>query len=505
MQALPHGPIGSGFLAPPVFSATYLGPSVMAAELGGLPLVLGMTLFAGAVEVLIGLAINRLRLVVTPVLSGLTVFVVGLQLGVVGIGEFLDVGHRALPAFPLHLVVTVLTLSSCIALSIWGRGTMKLLCSLIGLLAGLGGGWLVGLVTPGEFTAAGHIAWLALPEVGPPHLRFDFGLMSALFAAGVAAALRAVGVVTTCQRINNAAWRRPDMTNIRKGVLADGFGTVASALLGAPGLNIAPSLVGISSATGATSRSIAFVSAAILTACGFSPRLAGLFLLVPQEVAGSLLVFTASFMIAGGMQIMLSRPAGTRGVYVIGVSTLLALSENVFPDYFKSLSPFARSMTSSPLALGLTAAILLTLLFRFGVRQRAQTRWSSAEGSIAAAASLVRRQAQQWKVRPELVETAAAHTGAVLAFVIEHYAHHPAGTLRAGYNGIELRVDIDYQGLPATRLPASTAGPPPAAELDDEEAAAYAGLRDFLHGLAADRIRVRQRDGRIMVRLSYAA
>ena len=125
LQALPRGPIGSGFLAPPVFSATYLGPSVMAAEIGGMRLVLGMTLFAGIVEVLVGLSLNRLRLVVTPILSGLTVFVVGLQLGVVGIGEFLDVRHEALPAFPLHFMVTVLTLSSCIALSIWGRGTLK--------------------------------------------------------------------------------------------------------------------------------------------------------------------------------------------------------------------------------------------------------------------------------------------------------------------------------------------------------------------------------------------
>src|SRR4051812_15719508 len=31
LQALPRGPVGSGFLAPPVFSATYLAPSVLAA------------------------------------------------------------------------------------------------------------------------------------------------------------------------------------------------------------------------------------------------------------------------------------------------------------------------------------------------------------------------------------------------------------------------------------------------------------------------------------------
>jgi xanthine permease XanP len=78
------------------------------------------------------------------------------------------------------------------------------------------------------------------------------------------------------------------MVNIRKGVLADEFGTIASAALGTPGLNISPSLVGISSATGATSRAIAFTSSAILLVCGLSPKLSGLFLLVPQEVAGSL-------------------------------------------------------------------------------------------------------------------------------------------------------------------------------------------------------------------------
>jgi xanthine permease XanP len=246
LQGLPRSPIGSGFLAPPVFSATYLGPSVLAAESGGMRLILGMTLFAGLVEVLFGLAIKRLRLIVTPILSGLTVFVVGLQLGVVGIGEFLDVHHAELLAFHRHLTVTVLTLSAAIALSIWGRGTMKLLCSLIGPLTGVGAGWIVGLVTPAQIAAANDMAWISIPHLTLPDYRLDSGLLPAFFAAGVAGALRAVGVVTTCQCINNAAWRRPDMGNIRKGVLADGLGTVASAALGAPGMNIAPSLVGIS-------------------------------------------------------------------------------------------------------------------------------------------------------------------------------------------------------------------------------------------------------------------
>ena len=62
LQALPRGPVGSGFLAPPLFSAVYLAPSVLAAETGGMPLVFGLTLLAGAVEVLVALALRRLQM-----------------------------------------------------------------------------------------------------------------------------------------------------------------------------------------------------------------------------------------------------------------------------------------------------------------------------------------------------------------------------------------------------------------------------------------------------------
>lgn len=76
-----------------------------------------------------------------------------------------------------------------------------------------------------------------------------------------------------------------------------------------------------------------------------------------------MLVFTASFMIAGGMEIMLSRAVDTRAIYVMGISTLLALSENVFPGYFTHLQhrgPQAGDAESRPdqrnaLLLGLRA------------------------------------------------------------------------------------------------------------------------------------------------------
>ncbi len=505
LQALPRGPIGSGFLAPPVFSAIFLAPSVLAAQIGGMPLVFGMTVFAGAVEMLVGLALRRLRFVITPVLSGLTVFIVGLELGIVGIGETLDIRHEGQPAFPSHLAVAMLTLFVPIGLSIWGRGALKLLCSLFGLALGVIGALSIGLLGPAQLAAVANAAWVAFPRPAILHVAFDLGLVPAFLAAGVAAALRTVGVITTCQRINNSGWQRPDMLNLRKGVLADGLANIIGSSIGVTGMSSGPSLVGMSGATGATSRTIGFAAAVVLLAFGFLPKVPGFFLLVPQEVAGSLLVFTASFMITGGMGVMLSRSIDTRAVYVIGISTLLALSESIFPAYFRDLPGAVRSFTSSPLALSLSAAVVLALLFRFGMRQAAATAWNDSEGAIASAIAFLREKAQGWKVTSALIETSASHAGEVIDYIVRHHSHPSKGTLRCVYNGLELRVDISYRGSPETRLPkirqlhAAVPG-----ELEDEEAAAYVGLRNFLQGLAVDRQEIKARKTDVVVRLFYA-
>jgi xanthine permease XanP len=50
LQALPNGPVGSGYLAPSVMTAVYVGPSLEAVRIGGLALMSGMTLFGGVLE-----------------------------------------------------------------------------------------------------------------------------------------------------------------------------------------------------------------------------------------------------------------------------------------------------------------------------------------------------------------------------------------------------------------------------------------------------------------------
>ena len=137
LQAMRLGPVGSGYLAAPVFSAIYLGPSLLAAHAGGLPAVFGMTLFAAPVEVALAPLLGRLRSLFPPVVSGFIVMIVGIELGMIGVRDLLAVEFRHEAGFAAHLVAAWLTLAVMVGLSVWGRGLLRLLCSTIGIAAGL--------------------------------------------------------------------------------------------------------------------------------------------------------------------------------------------------------------------------------------------------------------------------------------------------------------------------------------------------------------------------------
>jgi NCS2 family nucleobase:cation symporter-2 len=112
---------GSGYLAPPVYSAIYLGPAILAAKAGGLPAVAGMTIFAGLVEIVLSRFLTQLRVVFQPTISGFTVLVVGIQLGLVGMTHTLDVPDENSPELASHIAVAVVTVATCVGFSIWGR------------------------------------------------------------------------------------------------------------------------------------------------------------------------------------------------------------------------------------------------------------------------------------------------------------------------------------------------------------------------------------------------
>ena len=209
-----------------------------------------------------------------------------------------------------------------IALNVWGRGMVRMLCALIGLGVGyVGGGRL--RPAPGHPVGRRHDCAVDRPADASIISR---GLSTATLAlpfaiAAIAVAMKAVGTMTMCQRMNDADWVRVDMRSARRGVLADGAATMVAGAMGTVGTATSPLLrSGVASATGVGSRSVAHAAGFILLLLGLTPKLAALLAIMPRAVMVAALLFAVAFIIINGLQVMTSRLLDARRTLVIGLS-----------------------------------------------------------------------------------------------------------------------------------------------------------------------------------------
>jgi NCS2 family nucleobase:cation symporter-2 len=449
LQAVWKGPVGSGYLAPPVLSAMYLQASLTALEHGGLPLVFGMTMVAGGVESALAWVLPRLRRVFPPVVSGVIVAAVGFEVGLIGIKEVLDVNGSLGPAsFASHFVVANLTLAAMAGFSVWGRGFFRLFCALLGILVGVVAAMPLGLFTPEALKQLAGTPVFALPRFHYPGYAFDLSVLLPFLVAAIAAGLRTAGVITTSQQINDDDWVKPEMQSIRGGILADGLSCVISGFLGSAGLSSSPSSVGISKATGATSRYIALAVTAWFGFLAFFPKVAMAFLALPPAVTGAALIFTGSILLVSGIKLITSNPLDTRKTFIVGISLLLGLSRQVFPAYYQKLAPWMQPLTGSTLAIATLVAILLNLLFRLGNRRSASLTIKGEGPAWTQIEDFLQRQGKIWELKPEMLALASRSAKEAFDLIVAQTLSPGPVTLELSFDDPELSLGISYQGNP---------------------------------------------------------
>ena len=92
-----------------------------------------------------------------------------------------------------------------------------------------------------------------------------------------------------------------------------------------------------------------------------------------------------------------------------------------------------------------------------------------------------------------------------MTFLAKAHSYDPGGVLRMSFNGQYFRVVIVCVGHRLPIFPAATTAPAaPAREIENEEAAVFIGLKDFMRGLVADRKSATRRGKQVEVNLSHA-
>ncbi|BBK41654.1 transporter [Allostella vacuolata] len=365
--------VGSGFLTPAVFTAAYLPASLAAAAVGGLPLVIGMTIFAGLCEIAFSFLLYRFRALLPAEISGLAVLMIGLILALLGFRLAFGIGPTGhFPAgalAPVPVAIGLGTLAVIVALNVWGSGRLRVFAVLIGVTIAYGAAALVDAVDRDMLQAGmapGLVRLPALPFVWPA---FDPWLAPQFIVGALASALRAMGDITTCQRMNDRAWVRPDFGSIQRGVRADGLATALSGCLGSVGINTFSGSIGLAQASGVAARRVGFAIGGLFMALAFFPPVVALAAAIPPPVTGAVLLFSSTFIIASGLQIIVARLLDTRRILTVGLAIIFGVSHAAFLGFYATLPSWLGTLSSSGLVVSLIIALVLNAVFRIGTSQ----------------------------------------------------------------------------------------------------------------------------------------
>lgn len=371
LQAIRKGPLGSGYLCPNLVGPPYLSVSVQAAWIGGLPLMFGMTMVAGVFEMLFATVANKLKKLFPTEITGLVVIMIAISLVPLGVSKFLGIDYMGDSINSKELIVAVITLLSMIGFNIWGKGKWKLYCVLIGLGIGYLLSFSMGIVSKNDFQAFWNAPWFSLPGKGVRvfSFRFDWGLVMPFVIISLCQSVKTIGNIITCQKINDESWKEPDMKNIGKGLMADGLSTAISGFLGGAATDTSASNVGLSVATSATSRILAYFAGIIFAAMAFSPKLTAVFSIMPRPIMGAIVIFAACFMVISGVEILMSIKMDGRKTFIIGLSMVFGLSAIILPDLYNRVPSWLNPILSSSLTLSTILAIILNQIFNIGKKK----------------------------------------------------------------------------------------------------------------------------------------
>jgi len=446
LQARRLGPVGSGYMCPATFTATYLGPSLLAVQVGGLPLLFGMTLFAGLLEVVLAPLLNRLRPIFPPEVSGLVIFVIGLSGGIAGLRAML--GEKAAPVSTEEWWIAGATLATMVVLNVWGKGMARMLCALIGLAIGYVAAGFAGLLAVGNILTIAEAPWIGIPTFGHLSWSFDVSMVVPFAIAAVAAAMKAVGTITVCQRMNDADWVRPDMRSITRGVLADGASTALAGVAGALGTNTSTPAVGLAAATGVASRKVAYAVGAIFLLLGLFPKLTALLAVMPRPVVVASLLFAVTFIMINGLQVMSSRMLDARRTLVVGLAIVAGIAVEVFPDLSASAPAGAKPLIGSSLVFSTVIALLLNMLFRIGVKQTANLQVESAPVDPEKLDQFMESNGAAWGARRDIIDRAKFNLAQSLEVILDSCEPQGPVEVAATFDEFNLDVRVSYAGAP---------------------------------------------------------
>lgn len=362
LQTLKTRFIGSGYQSMSVADSAALSACILAAEIGGIPLVLGMTIFSGVLRFILGSFTFKLRRFFPAEVTGTMIFILGINLVPTALKNFLGTSGD-----PMHLLVALMTLLFMLSCTLFLK-PLKPYTALLGILFGFILAAVTGVFDLHSLDAVRQQSIVALPIYKELSYSFDLRALIPFTVVTVAGIVDNIGDYSACQSADDPNFKKPDWRSIESGIRGNALGTTLSGLLGGSIQSTATTNIGIAGASGITSRVVAYLAGGMLMAASFFPALTSLLSLIPTPVLGAVLLYSGCYIMAGGFSALSECVMDDRRIFTVFLSVFFAIS-TLIPNLYAFLPESVSTILVSPMVMGVCVLLVTTLLSRIGTKK----------------------------------------------------------------------------------------------------------------------------------------
>lgn len=367
VQVRRFGNMGSGLLSVQGTSFAFVAPLIQAGQFGGLPLMLGMSLFLSPVEMVLSRFLVKLQRIFTPLVSGVVVLMIGFSLIPVSVKSIAAGLGEGAPEWA-GLVVAGIVIAVVLVLHALKRPWARISAVAVALLVGYGVCAAAGYL---EYSPPTSGAWLMLPIPFKYGLAFRWDLVLPFLLLYVITAIETIGDLTATSQLSGEPIQGPVYwKRISGGVLADGFNSaLAAACNSFPNTTFSQNN-GVIQLTGVAARQAGFWVAGFLCLFGVFPFISGWLAIMPAPVLGGITLLLFGFVAAAGVGILKRVELTHTNMLILAMSIAAGVGVQTVPEVLAPLPETARLVLGSSITTGGLTALLLNALLSGGLSMR---------------------------------------------------------------------------------------------------------------------------------------
>lgn len=337
-----------------------VGPAILIGKQSGITAVFGSIMVAGAALLICAGFFSKIKRFFPPIVTGTVITTIGLTLIPVAI-EKMGGGDQTAATFgsPSALLQAFITIFLILIVQVFGKGFLRSIAVLVGLVGGTFVASLMGDVSTQSFQQA---SWFQLPQIfyfGKP--TFDPVSIILMCIIVIVCMVESTGVYFALAEITGKELTEDDL---KRGYRTEGLAILLGGIVNTfPHTGFSQN-VGLVQLSGIKTRKPLYFSAGFLIILGLFPKIGALAQVIPDAVLGGGMLAMFGMVAVAGMRMLAKVDfSDDRNLLIVALSIGFGLGFTIMPGLFTRLPETVQMFTQNGIVMSSFTAVLLNVLF----------------------------------------------------------------------------------------------------------------------------------------------